>query len=208
MLWGFLNTLQIISYFPYLTLYMPMFLEEFIGSLTISNLQISFKLLDDAIESLQENWIGNNEYEINSEDQKYKEDGISSMSVIRNATRILKTLFQGLLLWIIFYALKAKFITVADETQAVTKPEDMEESPQISSNKKFSKCERVKAWLKKKLVSIWNDYKFHFFIRLGFQVYLEGWLLVLLNLSAFKFVNWIQIVSYITALICFVSLNI
>lgn len=98
LLWGFLNTLQIISYFPYLTLYMPMFLEEFIGSLTISNLQISFKLLDDAIESLQENWIGNNEYEINSEDQKYKEDGISSMSVIRNATRILKTLFQGLLL--------------------------------------------------------------------------------------------------------------
>ena len=140
-MWGFTNILQIISYFPYLILYLPQFLSDFIKSLAIANLNIHISYIDDPIDSIKESLFQDNIYSMNNDDQSFESNGIDSLSIIKNASGMLVILAQGMLTWLILYSIKAKLITV---------PQNITEGSQPSSDvKKENKCMK---WIKAKLI--------------------------------------------------------
>ena len=148
MLWGFTNTLQIISYFPYLTLYLPQYLTDFIKSLAIVNFNIHISYIDDPIDNFKNSLFKDNVYDLNNNDQSLENNGIDSLSIIKNASGMLIILFQGMITWFIFYAIKAKWITI---------PESINQEIQINSknetsNTKERKENKFVKWIKEKLI--------------------------------------------------------
>lgn len=76
-------------------------------------------------------------------------------------------------------------------------------SPGSMSEKKHKCRRRLKLIIKDTI----KEYKYEFFIRFGFNMYLDFCILSLLNISDFTFQNWVQIVSYISSVIVMVNKN-
>ena len=96
MLWGFLNTLQIITYFPFLSLYFPQDVTAFVESLAIATFKIEIGFIDETINNIKEAMIGNSDYNLYNEDDQMEQNGIDSLSIIRNASGIVLIFSQGL----------------------------------------------------------------------------------------------------------------
>ena len=161
MLWGFLNTLQIISYFAFLNLYMPDFLSEFIESLAIANFNIELGFVDDAIDDFQNYWIGNYDYDLYTEDDTYEDNGIESLSILRNASRIMFILSQGLFFCMILYALKAKFVTIESPSLRENYHDSEDSKARILTELKITSSQKSKdrvnstpKWLQIKIVEM------------------------------------------------------
>ena len=112
MLWGFLNTLQIISYFPFLSVYFPKQVSSFIESLAIANFKIEIGFVEETIDNIKDSLIGNNDYDLYPDNETYEQNGIDSLSILRNASGMMTIFFQGLCTCLLVFALKAKFVTV------------------------------------------------------------------------------------------------
>lgn len=95
LLWGFMNTLQLISYFQFLSLYYTVLLAKFLQSLDVASLNIEIAFIDDIIDDIKDSLLNINDYNLGSNDEKIQENGIDSSSILRNASGILLILFQG-----------------------------------------------------------------------------------------------------------------
>lgn len=97
MLWGFLNTLQIISYFQFTSLYFPLTLSAFLESLSIASFNINIGIVDEMVDNMKEYAIGNEDYDLYPDgDDQIQENGIDSLSIIRNASGIAMIMTQGI----------------------------------------------------------------------------------------------------------------
>lgn len=171
-----------------------------------------FSFVDDMVDSINDLWIESSSYDIKNEDYRSSDNGIDSSSVLRNASRVFVLFFQGSWVAFILYSLKAKYITIPDieareKSRKKRSPIDIRNfnSDYVQPYNSQKATLSIKDRLKFKLIDMWNEYKYHFFIRLGFQVYLEVWLIVTINLGFTKFENWMQTLSYFWAIVWLVS---
>jgi hypothetical protein len=111
-----MNTLQLISYFQFLSLYYTVLLSKFLQSLEVANFKINISFIDNAIDDIKDSLIGKNYYDLRNDDEKIQENGIDSSSILRNASGILVILFQGCCCCFIMYAIKAKFVSLPKHT--------------------------------------------------------------------------------------------
>jgi hypothetical protein len=111
-----MNTLQLISYFQFLSLYYTVLLYKFLQSLEVANFKISISFIDNAIDDIKDSLIEKNYYDLRNDDEKIQENGIDSSSILRNASGILMILFQGCCCCFIMYAIKAKFVSLPKHT--------------------------------------------------------------------------------------------
>ena len=112
LLWGFLSTIQIIYYFPLLSLYFPDNLSAIITYLSSSRLKLSIS----QVESLKSNL--KSEYQISDNigmpalNSQYESLDYNSTSFLINGEDLFSTLLQGLLVWVVVYGIRACLFTL------------------------------------------------------------------------------------------------
>jgi hypothetical protein len=153
-----MNTLQLISYFQFLSLYYTILLAKFLQSLDVSSLKIRIAFIDDMIDDIKDGLLRNNDYNLGNNDEKIQENGIDSSSILRNASGILTILFQGCCCCLVMYALKAKFVTLKEKQKERHEPmvshtlSSTETVKNLMSSKSAESESRFNLWVQKKII--------------------------------------------------------
>jgi len=113
LLWAFLNTLQLISFFRYLKFYFPEFLNKFLQSLRIANFDVQIDFIENLSNSVAALFSMDKDYGQGLEDDYiYRTNDIETSNLILNSKGIILILVYSFLSWAIFYTLRAKFISL------------------------------------------------------------------------------------------------
>ena len=144
LLWAFLNTLQLISFFRYLKFYFPGFLNVFLQSLRIANFDVQIDFVENLSNSVSALFSMDRDYGQGLEgDYIYRTNDIETSNLILNSKGIILIVTYSFLSWAIFYTLKAKFITLPSlNTESSDKDPSKEET--IFIEKEFDKVEEQK----------------------------------------------------------------
>jgi len=103
MLWGFINTLQIMYFWPVLSLYYPDNVREMLIKFSSAKLQVSFPLVDIAQRQVKlAYYIDQPPLNENFEDIEYE-----STSILVNGFDFMRLLFQGIISCIFIYSFRA-----------------------------------------------------------------------------------------------------
>jgi len=103
MLWGFINTLQIMYFWPVLSLYYPDNLREMLIKFSSAKLQVSFPLVDIAQRQVElAYYIDQPPLNENFQDIEYE-----STSILVNGFDFMRLLFQGIISCIFIFSFRA-----------------------------------------------------------------------------------------------------
>ena len=224
LLWAFINTIQIIYFMPLLSLYFPDHYSRFLTYITSARVQVDFigftEHLPQASDPLDQ------EATTPPLNQRYEDIGYDTTLFLFNANEMLTTVSSGIMTCIIVFSVKAIIITIrADvspyknmlkdikkqENDNSDDEENDSEQDQRANKKKRGKWMRSKFKAKQflfhieKIKSMSTEYKYNFFIRLGIEVFLEWWVLTLLDIRYCKVDVASQIISFSLAIVFFIG---
>ena len=84
-MWGFLNTLQIIYYFPFLSFYFPSDFETLLKGLQVSKMEINLNVKSEYLSRLSDWFIDYESLSIfQTENVKFIDNGVESTSILMN----------------------------------------------------------------------------------------------------------------------------
>ena len=112
LLWGFLSTIQIIYFFPLLSLYYPDNLSTIMSSLSSSRLKFSISQIDAFKSNLKSEYHIEENIGMPALNDQYESLDYNSTSLLINGEDMLSTIFQGLFIWILIYGVRAIWFTV------------------------------------------------------------------------------------------------
>ena len=112
LLWGFLSTIQIIYFFPLLSLYYPDNLSTIMSSLSSSRLKFSISQIDAFKSNLKSEYHIEENIGMPALNDQYESLDYNSTSLLINGEDMLSTIFQGLFIWIWIYGIRAIWFTV------------------------------------------------------------------------------------------------
>jgi len=189
MLWGFINTLQIMYFWPVLNLDYPDHLSDLLISFSAAKLQVAPPFLKDAKDSVMIKYS----LDMPAVNEKYEMINYESTSIFVNGIDFLTLMFQGFISCILIFAFKAMLITL-HKAEISKNPfrrfmREQEEEDEERKQIKETRREKLKAWVKKKLQELSVEYKYGFFIRILLEMYLEIVVLSLLNIRYPKLEN-------------------
>lgn len=196
LLWGFINTLQIMYFFPVLNLKFPDHLSSILNSFASAKLQFPIPYIDS---------IKNSDFFISKVDslalnERWQTIQYESTSILVNGVDFVSMIFQGTITCILVFALKAWLITLHGDKLNIAYEQESEVEDNEKNNKEIdytglNRKERLALWAKKKIREISLDYKYNFFLRIGIEMYLEIVVLSMLNMRHYKQDNIYQIIS-------------
>ena len=189
MLWGFINTLQIMYFWPVLSLNYPDHLRGMIVEFSASKLQVSIPFIDSAQQQMEFAYsLDQPPVNENFEDIDYE-----STSILVNGFEFMRLVFQGIITCIFVFALRALLVTLhAEEYTSLLD----DEANGIPTQRNNSKKTRMGKYIRKKVKELSLEYKFNFFLRVGIELYLEVTVLSLLNIRYPKFEKISQCISF------------
>ena len=191
LLWGFMNTLQIIYYLPLLQLYYPDALAQLLTYFSASKagIPITIPKIDEYKSQLEERIKMQDKLNMSAENERYEELEYESSGFLSNGSSLIIMLIQGFCSWVIIFGIRGFFITLGGnidiyenklkEEEKLMHREHNKGNVKINYLRNFEQeKEEVEnklkhKWIKKKLQEISSEYKYNFFLRVGLQAYLE-----------------------------------
>jgi cysteine-rich repeat protein len=204
LLWGFMNTIQIMFFFPLLMLYFPDHLTAILTYLKSAKMIIEFPLIEGFKSEIRNKIEFADKINMTSVNERYESLEYYSASILLNGEDIFALAFQGLVICMIVFALRACLFTLQcnisvyeEELEKMEKGIKINSSP-VAVNPK-SKKEKFNRWFKNKIKEMSQEYKFNFFLRMIIQLFLETIILSLLNIRLCRtttFTKWCRPLSH------------
>ncbi|CAI2386702.1 unnamed protein product [Moneuplotes crassus] len=223
--WAFMNTLQLLYYYPFFSVYFPIHVVSFFKSFTISRFEVDF--ISNSQNSALDYFISNEKYHLETSNKKFIENDLESSNILRNLSSLTIAFVQGTILCFILLAIKGKFVTaqqyikqaLQEENKHCSNNIDFPASEMALNRNVFSKnlrssvhdiscspsghldTQAASSGKPSSISRMIKDYKYEFFLRFGIQMYLDACVLSMLDLSEGSFENWMQICSFIISII-------
>eukprot|EP00345_Euplotes_harpa_P013046 CAMPEP_0168333076 /NCGR_PEP_ID=MMETSP0213-20121227/9370_1 /TAXON_ID=151035 /ORGANISM="Euplotes harpa, Strain FSP1.4" /LENGTH=289 /DNA_ID=CAMNT_0008337287 /DNA_START=498 /DNA_END=1368 /DNA_ORIENTATION=- len=211
LLWGFMNTIQIMYFFPLLQLYFPDNLYTILTYLSSSKLQIEIPQVEAFKTNLKQ------EYNV-SKEQQYEDLGYDSISIFISGEDLFSLIVQSFVICTVVFGLKAILFTLGSNVEVYEKqlqeeynkermkikqlfedPAKQRKEAEEDEDEKEEK--RMTKWFKAKIQNMSSEYKYNFFLRIGIQLYLETCILSLVNIYHPAFKNVFQVLSSLVSLV-------
>jgi hypothetical protein len=217
LLWGFMNTMQIMLFFPVLQLYYPDVLAEFFTFFSAAKLKVDLPGMEGVKSKLRNNYSIKDKMSMPSLNYRYESIDYESTSILLNGENIFQILIQGFIACACIFAYKAILFTIQanteiyerelkefqlreiEATSANLEKEStvgLQKNNYVSEKTLVEKESRTRIWVKKKIMELSQEYKYNFFLRIGLELFLEIFVLSLLNIRHSKFSNIYQITSF------------
>jgi hypothetical protein len=199
LLWGFMNTIQIMFFFPLLMLFYPDNLAAILTYLKSARMMIELPPIEGFKTDIKDKIELANRIDMTSINERYESLEYYSTSILLNGEDIFALAFQGLVLCMIVFAFRACFFTLQcnisvyeEELEKMEKGIKIDPYPVVNPK---SKKEKFNRWFKRKVKEMSQEYKFNFFLRLIIQLFLETIILSLLNIRYMSNNNFYQVMS-------------
>ena len=191
LLWGFMNTLQIIYYLPLLQLYYPDALAQLLTYFSASKagIPITIPKIDEYKSQFEERIKMQDKLNMSAENERYEDLEYESSGFISNGSSLIIMLVQCVCSWVIIFGIKGFFITLGGSIEIYeNKLKEEENCMHKIINNRIVKINYLRdiqheseeledipkhQWIKKKLLEVSSEYKYNFFLRIGLQAYLE-----------------------------------
>ena len=121
LLWGFLNTLQMMYFFPLLQLYFPDNFFQILTYLSSTKLKISIPQIEEFKESIK------NDYEISENldmpplNSRYEALNYDSSGFLVNGIDLFSLILQSMVTWVIIFGLRAIYFSVSNNVEKIWK---------------------------------------------------------------------------------------
>jgi hypothetical protein len=159
LMWGFLNTVQIIFFMPLMSHYFPMHLKQFLVYLSSAKMEVDQVGISKDMPGMA---VFDSDLNMPALNEDYENLGYESKSILVNAKELFTTVFSGLVTCIIVFAARAILFTLkANLKEMEEQLEEMEKDENISelkfgkSDKKIPESSKtskmVKKWAKSKI---------------------------------------------------------
>jgi cysteine-rich repeat protein len=213
LMWGFMNTMQIIYFFPLLMLYYPDNLSTILTYFSSWKLMIDLPFIDVYKTQVKNKIEIAEKVGMTSVNERYESLEYYSTSILLNGEDIFYLVLQSFVICIIIFSLRAIFFTLQWNISVYEEELEMlEKGIKLTNPKKEatlkSKSHKFNRWFKKKIQETSQEYKFNFILRIFLQLYLETAVLSFLNLRFMENGNFWQVLSTITSLCAVVFLLI
>jgi cysteine-rich repeat protein len=217
LLWGFMNTMQIMLFFPVLQLYYPDVLAEFFTFFSAAKLKVDLPGMEGVKSKLRKNYSIKDKMSMPSLNYRYESIDYESTSILLNGENIFQILIQGFIACACIFAYKAILFTIQANTEIYEKElkefqlreieatsanlekesiVGLQKNNYVSEKTLVEKESRTRIWVKKKIMELSQEYKYNFFLRIGLELFLEIFVLSLLNIRHSKLNNIYQITSF------------
>lgn len=152
LLWGFMNTIQIIYFMPLLSMYYPEHYGQFLAYLTSAKVQVDMIGISKYFPSFEKE-MGDSDLGMPALNSKYEGMGYNSNSVLINSDDLFSTITTGIISLIIIFGIKAMISTLRPENienleREMREKEDEENRDEIVTPTSSERIEESK--LKKK----------------------------------------------------------
>lgn len=205
LLWGFLNTIQIMFYFPLLSLYYPDNLAELLTYFSSAKMQLPIPQIEQFKNNIKEKYSLDEKLKMPALNYRYESIGYESTSIILNSDDMFGIIGQGIFACVIVYGIRAFLFTLSDdlayEEEDLKKFEENQQKKIDELTNKDNKGNRLKLWMKKKIIDMSKEYRFNFFLRLAIQLFLEASIVSILNIRYMKMDNFYQVVSLLISMV-------
>ena len=204
LIWGFINTIQIMFFFPLLMLYFPDNLLTVFSYFSSSTLFIPIPYIEGSIAEFNHEIDLHNKLNMPVLNSRYEILEYESTSIIINCSETFFLIAQMLTVCMIVFAMRALYFTLTNrnlvkkydfqlhQLQNAHKIDNSQHNQKPNYKKK--KDTLYKKWVKKKVNKMSKEYK-STFLRMGIELYLEIAILSLLNIRYLKYENLYQIAS-------------
>ena len=115
LLWGFLNTIQIMYFFPLLQLYFPDNLATILTYFSSWKLQIEIPQVEAFKSNLEEEYRLSENVDMPSHNSRYESLGYDSTSIFLNGMDIFSLILQSMVIWTIVFGLRAILFTIQSD---------------------------------------------------------------------------------------------
>ena len=226
LMWGFMNTMQIMLFFPVLKLYFPDHLAKLLTYFSSARMQIDIPMIEVIKTDIETKYNFEQMVDMEALNERWESIEYESTSVLLNADEVFMTFFQNFVICVIVYGVRALIFTlnngVGGYEEQLRELENNENdiknnfersatntpSSGLASEPPQNRKEKMKLWGKNKIKSMSGEYKYNFFIRIGLELFLEVFVLSLLNIRYIKFESGWQYLSTIVAsllLLCLIT---
>jgi cysteine-rich repeat protein len=213
LLWGFMNTIQIMFFFPLLMLYYPDHLVTILTYLKSARMMIELPPIEGFKSEIKDKIEMADKIDMTSVNERYESLEYYSTSILLNGEDIFGLALQGLVICMIVFAFRACFFTLQcnisvyeEELEKMEKGIKINSSP-VAVNPK-SKKEKFNRWFKNKIKEMSQEYKFNFFLRMILQLFLETIILSLLNIRFMSNNNFYQVMSTLVSWVAVLAIII
>jgi cysteine-rich repeat protein len=112
LLWGFMNTMQIMLFFPVLQLYYPDLLAQFFTYFSASKFKFEIPFVEGMKSKFKEDYSVEEKLNMPVLNERYESIEYESTSMLINGESIFQIGIQGFIIWAIIFALKAILFTI------------------------------------------------------------------------------------------------